>query len=106
MNSQEYNQTTPRVFDLSVQGLERKIKQQELLQLDSWRQARFTVYHSLLPYMNKEISIYDFFPLPDDPTVEERKLIELDQHEQDMAHAREVYNKFFERQKQKELKNS
>jgi hypothetical protein len=70
----DYTTTTKREFDLRLQGIERERKEKEALLIEEWRQARFIAFNQIQPHLKKEhqnLTIFDFLPLPNDPTPEQ-----------------------------------
>lgn len=93
----EYERLTPREFDLMIDGLERRRKEKSEEIMEGWRIARFQAFTALQPHLKKEhanLSIYDFMPLPGDPTPQERKKMKAIVHEETMDKAASILKKY------------
>lgn len=58
-------------------GYDRAQGQVKELNMEAWRRTRLEMFTSASPYLkNKNLSVYDFFPLPGDPSAEELRLMQ------------------------------
>lgn len=74
MSVKEFYCLTLRQFELLSDGYRRKTEINRVTVIDSWRQTRLLAYILARDNMkDKTISMYDFYPLPDDPTAEQIK---------------------------------
>lgn len=65
--------------------------------LEQWRIARLIAYVSAQPYFkdsDRNKTIFEYYPLPDDPTPEEIQEAEKRQFNRDMDHARQVQSEY------------
>lgn len=59
--------------------------------IDGWEQTRLIAFVSASPYLkDKNISIYEWYPLPSDPTPEERTRIKSENIEKESARMKEI----------------
>jgi hypothetical protein len=60
------------------------------------------VYLSVKPYLkDQDLTVYDFMPLPDDPTLEEIEKAESERLEEAGAEARKVRDQILSKHKQR-----
>lgn len=101
MNRREFIEVTPREFDLMVQGRERIMKEKQEEAIEKWRVARYLAYTNLQPHLKQEhqsLTIYDFLPLPGDPTPDEilllREQADKESETRGMDMAKAVFNRY------------
>lgn len=79
-------------------GYERKLEQVKELNLEAWRRTRMTAYTAAKPHLkNQNLDIWEFMPLPGDPTEEDMKSmhdVQARQLQLDMDEATKLYRQW------------
>ncbi len=95
LSTEQYCRLTYREYLLKAEGYNR---QQSAIN----NRFRMQVYLSVKPYLkDQDLTVYDFMPLPDDPTQEEIEKAESERLEEAGAEARKVRDQILSKHKQR-----